>query len=50
MVSQSRKGFHSKRRSRTPGFSRAWKRKRSGRWKASAAVPCSARTIPLSWY
>jgi hypothetical protein len=24
---------------RTPGFSRAWKRERSGRWKASAAHP-----------
>ena len=26
-----------------PGFSRRWKRERSGRWKASAAHPCSAQ-------
>jgi hypothetical protein len=27
----------------TPALSHAWKRERSGRCKASAAVPCSAR-------
>src|SRR5215831_13454518 len=36
--------FEKRRRRRTLGLSRAWQRERSGRWKASAAADCSARS------
>ena len=37
--------YHQRMRSRTPAVSRAWKRERSGRWRASAAVLGSARLL-----